>query len=434
MEALVHISTVAKEAFIYGYPIVDNHNVIHKYVLDRENKEYKATFNRIGHNRTVAGPQDKAVVSMNVDTPYSFAWLDLRAEPVVLTIPHFERDRYVSVELIDLYTYIVGYISPRTNGRAGGNFLVAGPGWQGEIPAGIKVLFRSPTEILLALYRTQLFNANDLEKVHALQDRYHVRTLSEYLGMPTPPAAAPFVQIQPIDVRKESETLQFFAILNAMLAYMPGLEEETELRRRLAGIGIQPGAPFDPQEEQTRAAIIAGMQQGLMAMYGRARTVRSSAEIFGSREALKDDYLSRAVGALLGIYGNAAEEYLGVGYQADADGQPFDGNRKYRIKFSPDALPPVGAFWSITAYNASKFLIENPINRYVVNSPMLPSLQKDTNGGFTLYVQFESPGKDLEANWLPVSRDAFNLAFRTYQPGPAIMDGTWQAPPVVRVD
>jgi hypothetical protein len=428
------ISAIAKEAFIYGYPIVDNHNVIHKYVLDRGNKEYKAPFNQIGHNRNVASPEDKAVVSMNVDTPYSFAWLDLRAEPVVLSIPPFEKSRYVSVELIDLYTYIVGYISPRTNGNAGGDFLVAGPGWRGETPAGIKTVFHSPTQFLLALYRTQLFGADDLENVHALQDQYGVRTLSEYLEAPAPPAAAPFIQVQPIDVRKESEALQFFAILNAMLAYMPALDDETELRRRFTEIGIIPWAPFEPEDGATSAALVTGMQQGLMAMYSRARTVRSSAEIFGSREALKDDYLSRAVGALLGIYGNAAEEYLGVGYQADADGQPFDGNHKYRIKFTPQALPPVGAFWSITAYNASKFLLENPIDRYVINSPMLPDLLRDPDGGFTLYLQSESPGKDLEANWLPVSQDAFNLAFRTYQPGPAIMDGSWQAPPVARVE
>jgi len=427
------ISAIAKEAFIYGYPIVDNHNVIHQYVLDRSSKEYKAPFNQVGHNRSVATPQDTTVVSMNVDTPYSFAWLDLRTEPQALTIPPFEEERYVSTELIDLYTYIVGYISPRTNGNAGGDFMVTGPGWHGTIPAGIKGVFHSPTQFLLALYRTQLFNPEDNEYVHNLQDRYQVQALSTYLGTPSPPPVPPFIQVKPIDVRKESESLQFFTILNSMLAYMPMLKEEAGLRSRFVKIGIVPGAPFDAPDEGTRMALVKGMRQGLGTMYVRAHTVRSSAELFGSREQLKDDYLSRSVGALLGIYGNAAEEYLGVGYQADAEGKPFDGNHKYQIKFTADTLPPVGAFWSITAYNASKFLIDNPINRYVINSPMLPYLKKDAKGGFTLYLQPESPGGDLELNWLPVSRDAFNLAFRTYQPGQAIIDGTWQAPPVVRV-
>jgi hypothetical protein len=426
-------TSIAKEAFIYGYPIVDNHNIIHQYVLDKHSKEYKAPFNQVGHNRYVATPEDKAVVSINVDTPYSFAWLDLRTEPQVLTIPPFETDRYVSVELIDLYTYIAGYISPRTNGNAGGNYLVAGPDWPGVVPSGIKGVIHSPTQFVLALYRTQLFNPEDIENVHALQDRYLVHSLSTYLGTPPLPAAPPFVQVKPIDVRKESEALQFFTILNTMLAYMPLLKEEAGLRSRFIKIGIVPGAPFDVQDAEARKALEAGMRQGLLDMYDRARTVKSSAEIFGSRDHLKDDYLSRAVGALLGIYGNAGEEYLGVGYQADAEGKPFDGNCKYQIKFISNSLPPVSAFWSITAYNASKFLIDNPINRYVINSPMLPTLKKDADGGFTLYLQHETPGKDRESNWLPVSQDAFNLAFRTYQPGKAIMDGTWQAPPVVRV-
>jgi hypothetical protein len=211
------------------------------------------------------------------------------------------------------------------------------------------------------------------------------------------------------------------------------LKEEAGLRGRFVKIGIVPGAPFEPSDEDARNAVIEGMRQGLMAMYARAKTVRSSAELFGSRNQLKDDYLSRAVGALLGIYGNSAEEYLGVGYQGDVEGKPFNGYYKYQIKFSADALPPVDAFWSITAYNASKFLIENPINRYVINSPMLPSLTKDADGGYTLYLQHESPGKERESNWLPVSQDAFNLAFRTYQPGRAIIDETWQAPPVVQI-
>ena len=426
------ITAIARDAFIYGYPIVDGYNVLHKYTLDKASAEYKAPFNQVGHNRNVATPDDKAVVSMNVDTPYSFAWLDLRAEPQVLTVPSFEANRYVAVQLIDFYTYIVGYISPRTNGHGGGDFLLAGPDWRGEPPAGVKAVFHSPTQFVLALYRTQLLGPEDIGRVHALQNQYQVCGLSAYAGAPPPPAP-PFTAVWPIDVRRESESLQFFTILNAMLATMPPLADELELRQRFEQIGIVPGAPFAVSDEATRAALVEGMRQGLGEMYARAQTVRSSAELFGSREQLGDDYLSRAVGALLGIYGNSAEEYLGVGYQVDANGQPFDGRCRYEIKFAPDALPPVGAFWSITAYNADKFLLRNPINRYVINSVMLPSLRRDDDGGFTLYLQAESPGPEREANWLPVSADAFNLAFRTYQPGPAIMDGAWQAPPVVCV-
>jgi hypothetical protein len=432
MQPLEVITSIANDAFIYGYPVVDNHNVFHKYVMDRQSGEYKAPFNQVGHNRTVAIPDGKAVVSMNLDTPFSFAWLDLRAEPVVLTMPTLEDCRYVSVELIDVYTYIVGYISPRTNGKAGGDFLIAGQAWNGPIrdQGGVPLAFPVPPGSLPHLINRprrpgeSAYDPGQVPGAGALRMD----------GVTPPPPAPPFADFRPIDVRRESESLQFFTILNAMLTHMLELKEESELRRQFAHLGIIPTAPFESQDEQICNAVINGIHQRLGAMHARAKTVRTSAEIFGSCALLKDDYVSRAVGALLGIYGNAAEEYLEVGYQANANGKAYDGNHKYQIKFAADALLPVDAIGSITACNASKFLIENPINRYVINSPMLPSLKKDPDGGFTLYRQHESPKEGRESNWLPVSQDAVNLAFRTYQPGQAIMDGSWQASSVIRVD
>ncbi|MCU0501113.1 MAG: DUF1254 domain-containing protein [Anaerolineae bacterium] len=423
---------LAEQAYLYGYPTVDCYAIMHRQALDPTSPEFRAPFNRIGHARNVATPAERAIVAPNVDTPYSYAWLDLRAEPVVLTIPPFDAGRYVGLELFDLYTYIVGYVTPRTNGHAGGDFLVAGPDWVGEWPAGVKAVFHVPTRIAFGLYRTQLFDPADIANVHAIQDGYQIRTLSEYWNLPPRTPAAPFTDVRPIDVRKETESLQFFTILNALLQYMPALDDEIELRERFAQLGIVPGAPFAPADEETGAAVAQGMAAGLQRMYRRAPTVRSSAELFGSREYLGHDYEIRAVGALLGIFGNAAEEYLGVGYQRDADGEAFNGAHRYRIKFAADKLPPVDAFWSLTVYTADKFLYANPIDRYVINSPLVPALQKDADGGFTLYVQHEAPGAGQEANWLPVPAGDFGLTFRCYQPGPAIRDGSWQAPPVLK--
>jgi hypothetical protein len=164
------------------------------------------------------------------------------------------------------------------------------------------------------------------------------------------------------------------------------------------------------------------------------RTVKSSGELFGSRQFLGRNYLARATGAMVGILGNSAEEYLGIGYPGDADGQPFDGSRAYRIKFRPEDMPPVKAFWSITVYDGSMLLYANPLNRYVINSPLVDQLIKDEDGGFTLCVQHESPGAGKEANWLPVPQGKFNLTFRAYQPEQAILDFTYHAPPVVKVE
>ena len=427
-------TALAKEAFIYGYPTVDLYNILYQYVADPAAPEYKAPLNAIYNARHLATPRDKAVVAMNCDTLYSYAWLDLRAEPVVLSIPRFETNRYVSLMLADLYTYIAGYVTPRTNGNAGGDFLVTGPGWSGAVPEGIKRVFCVPTQLALAFYRTQLFGAADLQRAHALQDQLRVQPLSRYLRQPAPPAASPLRWCAPLEVRKEPASLHFFTVLNWMMQYMPTLEDEEGLRRRLAEIGVAPGPGFtEPASDATRAAIVQGMQEGLQSMGAFLRTVKSSAELFGSRAVLGHNYINRATGAMVGILGNSAEEYLGIGYQGDADGQPFDGSQRYRIKFGPRNLPPVEAFWSITVYNANMLLYANPLDRYVINSPMIDHLVKDPDGGFTIYVQHDSPGAAEEANWLPVPEGKFTLTFRTYQPGPAILDGSYHAPPVARV-
>lgn len=426
------VTEIARQAYLWGYPMVDNYSVLYNFALDPDSTEYKAPLNHIGHIRRVAGPDDRTIVAPNVDTPYSYAWLDLQAEPVVLGIPEFEAGRYVSLQLIDGYTYILGYVTPRTNGTAGGNFLIAGPGWNGRVPDGIDGVFRSPTELVLAHYRTQLLGPDDLPRVHAIQDGYSVRPLSAYTGTVPPPAAAPVEPVAPLDVRKHPFDMQFFRVLNWMLEFMPPLPDEVGMRERFATIGIGAGREFAP-DTATRIAIEKGMQEALAEMQARAGQVRSSAELFGSREFLGQDYLTRAVATMIGIYGNAAEEYLGVGYQTDSEGRPFDGANRYTITFPEGGLPDVGAFWSITAYDADRFVYANEIDRYSVNSMMVPNFVRNADGSITIYVQHDRPDVALVPNWLPVPDTPFGLTFRTYQPGAAIRDGSWQAPPVLRV-
>ncbi len=426
------IADTTKAAFIWGYPMVDNYNVLYNYALNPRSPEFKAPLNAISHARDVAGPADRAIVAPNVDTPYSYAWLDLRADPIVLSLPEFEKQRYVSLQLIDSYTYILGYVTPRTNGHSGGDFMVVGPAWQGVAPAGIKQVFRSPTELVLAFYRTQILGPGDLRRVHALQDEFKVRTLSAYLRKPAPAPAPALIPVAPLDVRQEPTSLRFFAVLNWMLQTLPALPDEAALRQRFERIGVKPGRAFEVQDPRVEAAMVQGMKAAMQDMAERSRTIRSSAELFGSRDFLKDDYLTRAVAAMIGIYGNSADEYLGVGYQADSTGRPFDGQHRYRIRFAPGGLPPVGAFWSITAYTADRFVYANALNRAKISSLALPELARDADGGITLYVQHQSPGADKESNWLPVPATPFGLTFRTYLPGEAIRQGRWQAPPVIR--
>jgi hypothetical protein len=428
------VRDTAAAAYVWGYPTVDLYAILRGQALDHSSPEFRAPLNAIGHARQVTTPEDRLVIAPNVDTPYSHAWLDLRAEPVVFTMPAFERERYVSLQLFDLYTWITGYVSPRTNGQAGGDFLIAAPGWQGEVPPGIRRVFRSTTTLALGMVRAQLFDAGDLPKVHALQDGMRVRTLSAYLGRPGPSPLPMPALLPALNLRREPTAPRFFDVLNWMLAFMPVLPEEAALRRGFESLGLAAGQPFAARQGTSLPAVVHGMKQGLGKMVERSRRVRSSAEIFGSREFLSTDYLARAVGAMLGILGNAGEEYLGVGWQADVNGQAFDGRKRYRIRFAPGQLPPVDAFWSITVYTQERLLYANPLRRYVINTPMLPRLKRDADGSITLHVQHDSPGAALEDNWLPVPAAPFGLTFRTYLPRAEIRNGAWTAPPVVPYD
>lgn len=422
-------SVVAREAYVWGYPTVDMYAIFLGQALDPRSPSFKAPPNVLGHTRSVATPDDKLVIAPNVDTPYSHVWLDLRAEPVVITVPSFEKSRYLSLQLFDLYTYVIDYVTPRTNGHLGGDFMVVPPGWKGRVPSGVRKVFQSTTLIALGMFRTQLLGADDLPNVHALQDKMQVRTLSAYLGR-TSPRQLPWPEpVAALNLRESPIDLAFFNVLNWMLPFMPVLPEERALRQRLASIGLTGSHPFRPAAGQ-EGDLQGGMGAALKAMGERARRVRSSAELFGSRDFLRDDYLVRAVGAMLGILGNAAEEYLGVGWQTDAMGRAFNGRHRYRIRFAPGQLPPVDAFWSITVYTEDKLLYANSLKRYVINSPMLPSLVRDADGGITLYVQHASPGAELESNWLPCPATPFGLTFRTYLPQEDIRSGRWTAPPV----
>jgi hypothetical protein len=161
---------------------------------------------------------------------------------------------------------------------------------------------------------------------------------------------------------------------------------------------------------------------------------RSSADGFGTREFLDNDYLARMASAVLGIYGNSKEEANYPAYFTDSQGKPLDGaTSRYTVRFEKGGLPPVNAFWSLTMYELpASLLTENPINRYLINSTMEPQLIRDVDGGITLYIQHEPPAKNKEANWLPAPKGPFFMVMRQYWPKPEALDGTWKTPPAVR--
>lgn len=432
---------IAKDAYIYANPLVDGYRIIYSSFVDETDPEYKAPFNQIKNITRVYTPDDKSVQTPNSDTPYGWLAMDLRTEPLVLTVPPIEKKRYFSIQLIDLYAHNLDYIGSRTTGNDGGNFLIAGPGWKGEVPDGITKLIRSETELVVAVYRTQLFNPGDIENVKTIQAGYKIQPLSVFLGKPAPKSAPPINFIKPLTREEIMKSPKIFQQLNFVLQFCPTHPSEQELMARFAKLNIGIGKTFD--WDKFSPEIQAAIGQGIADAWADFAELKkqvdagkvTSGDVFGPREHLNNNYLYRMAGAVLGIWGNSEAESIYPTYYVDAEGQKLDGTHSYTLRFAPGQLPPVNSFWSLTMYELpASLLVANPIDRYILNSPMLPDFVRDADGGITLYIQHQSPGKDKEPNWLPAPNNGpFSVVMRLYWPKAEALDGTWKQPPLTRV-
>lgn len=437
---LAEIREIIKEAYVYGFPMVDSYRIQYSYFVDKTNPEYKGGWNEVHNVARVFTPQDKAIQTPNSDTPYSFLGADLRTEPLVVSVPAI-KDRYYSLQFIDMYTHNFAYVGSRATGAEAGKYLLVGPGWHGQVPKGINSVIHSETDFAFVLYRTQLFGDADLEAVKKIQAQYKVDPLSRFEGV-APPPAPPAAFIKPLSVEAQKTSPEFFAILNFLLQFTPTHASETALMARFAKIGIGAGKPFDVAalSPEQRRAVEEGMADAWKA-FEKFKTdevdtgKKSSADGFGTRAFLGNDYMMRMASAVLGIYGNSKEEANYPAYFTDSKGKPLDGaSNRYTVHFEPGELPPVNSFWSLTMYELpASLLTANPINRYLINSTMEPGLIRDADGGITLYIQHESPGSNKEANWLPAPKGPFFMVMREYWPKPEALDGRWKAPPAVRV-
>jgi len=441
---IAETKAIAEEGFIYGLPIVMNYAVMYEYAVDRDSGQFKAPFNRIKNEARVFTYKDTAIVTPNSDTPYSFLWMDLRAEPIVLSVPAVETGRYYSVQIEDGNTFNFGYIGSRATGNEAGDYMVVGPDWQGEKPAGIKQLFRSSTAFAVAGYRTQLFSPEDMPNVRKIQAGYKVQPLSAFLNQPAPPAA-PVIDFPKID--KEMVKTGFFEYLDFALQFAPPGPEEKAIRERLARIGVGAGKTFDISDlsGEHKAEVLIAMKEGESRIEKFLATEQKEVNgwkigsFFGDRAFFNGNWLLRAAGAKAGIYGNDAVEATYPMTRVDAAGETLDGSKhNYTLTFPAGRLPPVNAFWSITMYDGkTQLLIENPINRYLINSPMLPDMKKNADGSLTLFIQKDSPGADKESNWLPAPDGPIYLVMRLYWPktdAPSVLppgSGTWQPPGIV---
>ena len=402
----------AKDAYIYAYAMLESYQTWRKQAVDRNAPEYVGGFNKFRHSSEFFTPENKDVVAPNNDTPYSWAWLDLRAEPIVVSVPAVPKDRYYVMQWIDLFTQNFAYIGVRSTGFGAGSYMIAGPNWKGVKPQGIKELFKAETEIVGTLTRTSLAGPDDVAAVKALQGQYELMPLSKFQRTRTP-APAPAIAFPPYDSTK-ARSADFIGYLNFLLQFAePPHPSEVALRERFERIGIGPGKPWDAAkvDPQILAAINDGVKDGQAAIDALAAKTVDTNGLFGSRKQLKNNYLNRAVAAMKGPYGNSIEEAWYGGYLCD-------GTRPAVIHFTKANLPPAKFFWSMTMYTLpDRWLYANPIKRYSIGD-RTKGLTYGPDGSLDIYVGNTSPGRERESNWIPAPAGKCSLVARIYGPKP----------------
>ncbi|GAA2664520.1 DUF1254 domain-containing protein [Nonomuraea recticatena] len=414
---------IAAEGWIYGFPMLMNYRTMYKQAIDVDDPRYVGGFGRFRHYAEPFTPHDIDVTLPNSDTPFSWAWLAVRTEPYVLTVPAI--DRYYVLPFHDLDTSYIGFVGSRATGTGPGTYLIAGPDWDRSTPKGVDQVFHADSYLVGVLGRTYLAGPGDVKALRAVQRSYDLRPLHTYLGTVPPPAVShPHWPAWREDVL---DSVEFFTYLDFLLHFFPVLPSEKGIRDRLASIGVDGGGSFSPSPE-LREALEQGIVDGRDALEQADSSPDHSASWFGTRAQHGDDYLTRAVGVDKGLYGLPPEEAFYAGWLKDSEGDRPDGSRKaYVIHFPAGRLPPVRFFWSATMYHLpERLLVENPIDRYSIGDHT-PGLVYDDDGGLTLYVQRDRPAEG-PSNWLPAPDGPFVIVIRMYGPAPEALSGEWRIP------
>jgi len=431
--------SVGVQAYIYAFPLLYLTQLRYKWATDATSFPY-AALNHLYHFRNIADASYKDGGSPNNDTLYSWGFLDLSKEPVVLAHPDM-GERYFTFELADMYGDNFGYVGKRTTGSKAGAFLIVNPEWNGQKPTDISDVVRSRTPYALVFGRTFVDSPNEVKAVNGLQDQYQVVPLSLWgkSGVKLPENRNLW---PPFD--SKGDPLADWKTINRAMAENPPVEKDKQLLEMFATVGIGPGltdqlTKLDDASKRGLARAAEGgraMVEGMMEAGVGNKIVNGwlyPPLNLGRLGVLSDEFRSRAIGAAGGIICQDAAEAVYIIAFTDSDGLPLDGVNRYTLRFEKGGLPQVHEFWSLTMYGADHNLVDNPISRYAIRDRTL-GIKVDTDGSITLYLQSSSPGKDKESNWLPTPKQgSFNMALRAYVPGDQIIKQTWKPPTVKKL-
>lgn len=430
LEADANIAKL-KEAYIFAYPLVIM-EITKRFAIN--NKLEGAPINQFFHKKEFPDHTFRKVVKPNNDTYYSTAWLDLKTEPIILTVP--ATNRYYLLPLYDAWTNVFATPGTRTTGTKAQNFLIVGPEWEGKAPVGMKV-FRSPTNMAYIIGRTQVNSQEDGEQlVSKIQDGFSLTPMDKS-GKASQQIAAKYESRNDAAPKLQLKRLpidSFFNLFNQLLVNNPIYEKDKSFLEELKSLNIGTNQRFSLTNFSTELqasikSIPAQVHQEFPKLF-RAELVDGWRTLLGLGK-YGNDYKKRAFIAHYGLGANLSEDTIYPTGLVDADGDAYHGKNKYRLRFLKNQLPPTKAFWSLTMYNNAAFLVENPINRFAIGSRDDLTYNKD--GSLDIWIQQEAPEPAKMSNWLPAPTDKFMLTLRVYWPEELVLKGGWKTPAVQKV-
>ncbi|HPL80153.1 MAG TPA: DUF1254 domain-containing protein [Burkholderiaceae bacterium] len=435
---------IAIESYVYAYPLVTMEMTRRVMTNVAEPEGSHAPMGQFVRMRSYPDASYRDVTAPNADTLYTTTWIDVSKEPWILSLPDM-KDRYALFPMLDGFTNVFQVPGKRTTGTKAQTYAITGPGWSGELPAGVTE-YKAPTALVWIIGRIYCTGTpEDYKAVHALQDKISIVPLSAY-GKPYTPAPGtvnPALDMKTA-VRDQVDALDagaFFKLFAELMKANPPTAEDAPMVAKLARIGIVPGQDFDAAKlDPAVAKGLAGAPkpaQELIMDWLKAGIVAGDLKLedgwlFTTKMGLYGtNYIQRALVTTIGLGANRPQDAVYPMSQGPDIAAKYSGEKKYVVRFEKGQLPPVNGFWSLTMYDANYFFFDNPLNRYTLSQRNKFKVNPD--GSVDLYIQNESPGKNKESNWLPAPKGDFILMMRLYWPkeqAPSILDGSWKVPPV----
>ena len=420
------------EAYLLAYPLV----------MMETTRLHSAQFigpeNQLRRVRQFPDANFKDVVRPNVDTLYTTAFIRMKDGPWVFEMPA-NTERYELMPFMDAWTHVFASPGTRTSGSNAATYLLTGPGWQGEVPQGMQWL-KSPTDMVWLIGRTQTNGVADFATVHRLQDRLQLKKLASIQNnsnakVPDAWQRSSATAVPPVIQMRNMSTSEFYERLMRLMVDNPPHADDAPMLERLAAVQLVPGQAVS-LNALNRACFALGrwLADDKVHKVLRAKPTQgawSSPPL--NLGAYGTDYNTRAAVAMVGLGANLPQDALYPNTSLDQDGKALMGDQRYRLHFQANQLPPVRAFWSITAYGADEFLIENPLKRFALGDR--DALTFNADGSLDIWIQAQAPeAPEQRSNWLPVKAQApFLLNARLYWPKDNALSGGWKMPTVERL-